>query len=187
MPAPADGLSPYLVAVGRGVQNYTCDLSNATAVPKSIGALASLFNVSCIAANQPDLLAKLPEIALNLPVPDTTSDPSSPAAVDLVGHHYFIDDFTTPFFNLDTASHSYGMGAFKVVGNMKAPSSAMVGQYNKGDGAVAWLKLDAKSQDAQVFQEVYRLNTAGGLAPKMCTGMPSEFSVEYAAEYWFWS
>lgn len=51
-------------------------------------------------------------------------------------------------------------------------------------GAVAWLKLDAKSDDGQIFQEVYRVNTAGGSPPKSCEGMQEAFEVQYAAEYW---
>ncbi|KAK4987840.1 hypothetical protein LTR66_007483 [Elasticomyces elasticus] len=182
--SPSSDLALSHVAIGRGTQNYTCDLSNDTAVPVAAGAVASLFNVSCLAAANSPLLSILPVIALNLPVP-TSDDVDAAANTDLSGHHYFLDA-TTPFFNMDTAEHSYGMGAFKKASSSAAPSDAMKGQYGQGYGAVAWLKLAAKDTTGQVFQEVYRLNTAGGSPPSSCSGMPSKFEVEYAAQYWLY-
>ncbi len=64
LPPPTAGLALKHVAIGRGVQNYTCDLANATAVPVSIGAVATLFNASCVAGTYPDLLNMLPRVAL---------------------------------------------------------------------------------------------------------------------------
>ncbi|WPH03507.1 Hypothetical protein R9X50_00638700 [Acrodontium crateriforme] len=182
LPAPADGLTLSHVAIGRGTQNYTCDLSNATAVPAPVGALATLFNVTCLAASAPDLLSILPSIALELPVP-SSSDVQDPINQDMSGHHYFID-LTTAFFNMDTSLHQYGSGAFKKVNAVPAPATAPKGQYGRGDGAVAWLKLDAKNDKDQIFQQVYRLNTAGGNPPKTCKGQKAAFEVQYAAEYW---
>ncbi|KAF2769134.1 hypothetical protein EJ03DRAFT_327723 [Teratosphaeria nubilosa] len=185
LPSPATGLALHHVAIGRGTQNYTCDLSNSTAIPVAIGANATLFNVSCIAADQPELLSKLPEIALNLPIPDTT-DTNSPAYLDMSGHHFFTN-LTTAYFDLDTSTNSYGQGAFKKVNSTNAPVDAMAGQDGQGNGAVAWLKLNTIDGKGEILQEVYRLNTAGGMQPKTCAGMAAEFEVEYAAEYWIWS
>lgn len=182
LPTPDSSLTLTHVAVGRGTQNYTCDLSNSTAIPVAVGAVASLYNVSCIAASTPSLLAHIPSIALDLPVPSST-DPSSPAYQDLSGHHYFLNA-TTPYFNLDTDTHSYGTGAFKKVNSTNAPSDAVKGVNGSGDGAVAWLKLVAKDPNGQVLQEVYRVNTAGGNPPTSCSGMTAAFVVQYAAEYW---
>ncbi|TKA23760.1 hypothetical protein B0A50_07042 [Salinomyces thailandicus] len=182
LPSPAPGLALSHVAVGRGTQNYTCDLQNATATPAAIGAVATLFNVTCIAASAPDLLTKLPDIALNLPVP-STDNKANPAYQDMSGHHYFVDT-KTPFFNMDTSLHQYGMGAFKKANASDAPSDAPLGQYGAGNGSVAWLKLDAKDSTGQIFQEVYRTNTAGGSPPEACTGMSEAFEVQYSAIYW---
>ncbi|KAI6800911.1 hypothetical protein KC363_g5513 [Hortaea werneckii] len=185
LPTPAEGLALSHVAIGRGTQNYTCDLQNATAVPKPVGAVATLFNVSCMAADIPELMEKLPSIALNLPVP-SADNALSPAYQDMSGHHYFVDD-TTPFFNMDTALHQYGTGAFQKANASAAPGSAPKGQYGSGDGSVAWLKLDAKdTATGQTFQEVYRTNTAGGSPPDMCTGMQEAFEVQYSALYWIY-
>lgn len=146
--------------------------------------MATLFNVSCLAADVPDLLKLMGPIALDLPVPNT-NDTSSPMYNDMSGHHYFIDD-TTPFFNMDTSLHDYGAGPFKKANATAAPDTAPVGQLGKGEGAVAWLKLDAKNAGGQVFQEVYRVHTNGGSPPKTCTGMPASFEVQYSAEYWLY-
>lgn len=182
LPTPAPGLTLAHVAIGRGTQNYTCDLSNSTAVPVAVGAVATLFNVSCLAADLPDLLSKLAPIALDLPVPNS-GDTSSPIYQSMSGHHYFTD-MTTPFFNMDTSLHEYGTGAFRKVNSSSAPPDAVKGQGGEGMGAVAWLKLDAKGDDGQVFQEVFRVNTAGGSPPKTCEGQQEAIEVQYAAEYW---
>lgn len=179
------GLSLYHVAVGRGTQNYTCDTTNSTAVPAAVGAVASLFNVTCMSADYPLLLSKVPDIALELPVPSTKIK-ASPAYQDLSGHHYFTDS-KTPYFNLDTSLNTFGQGAFSKLNQTPAPADAMKGQYGVGHGAVAWLKLQAKSADDCVFTEVYRVNTAGGSPPDTCEGMPAAFEVQYSAEYWFYS
>ncbi|KAF2726372.1 hypothetical protein K431DRAFT_299450 [Polychaeton citri CBS 116435] len=181
LPSPAAGLSLYQVSVGRGTQNYTCATSDSSSAPAAVGAVAVLYNVTCLAATMPDLLAKLPNIALNLPTP-TSTDPSSPVNMDIAGHHYFIDT-KTPFFNFDTDRHNWGTGPFSKVSQVDPPSDALAGQQGKGDGAVKWLQLDTIDSSG-MLQQVYRVNTAGGNPPKTCQGMPSAFEVQYAAEYW---
>jgi len=143
--------------------------------------------VTCIAADSPDLLAELPGIALGLADPAITDDNmESPTYEYMTGHQYFLDP-TTPYFNMDTDLHQYGAGPFKKLNASDAPADAIKGQNNQGNGAVAWLKLDAQDPDGQIFQEVYRVNTAGGNPPKSCTGMAASFEVQYSAEYWFYS
>lgn len=133
----------------------------------------------------PALLEKLPTIALDLPIP-TSDDENSPIVQDMVGHHYFVDS-TTPFFNMDTALHQYGMGALAKANASDAPSGAYTGQYGQGDGAVQWLKLDSTPYVEDKWKQVYRLNTAGGNPPKTCTGQEAQFEIQYAAEYWLFT
>ncbi|KAM0713473.1 hypothetical protein Q7P37_010435 [Cladosporium fusiforme] len=176
LPPPASGRMLSHVAIGRGNQNYTCDLSNSTAIPVPAGAVATLFNVSCLAADMPELLARICPIALDLPIP-SAQDANSPIYQGMSGHHYFTDN-TTPFFDLDTGAHAYGNGAFKKGDSTPAPEDSVPGPYGDGNGSVAWLRLDAKTAaSGQAFQEVYRLNTAGGQPPKTCQGMPETFEV----------
>ena len=133
----------------------------------------------------PALLDKLPGIALDLPVP-TSDDESSPIMQDMSGHHYFINS-TTPFINLDTSLNQYGMGALAKSNTSDPPANAIVGQNNQGDGACSWLKLDMVAFAEDDWKAVYRLNTAGGNAPKVCTGQPAAFEIQYAAEYWIFT
>ncbi|GAB7341920.1 hypothetical protein MBLNU457_g0227t1 [Dothideomycetes sp. NU457] len=186
LPPHSAGLTLSHIALGRGTQNYTCDTTNLTSTPTAIGAVASLFNITCLASFAPALITILPSIALDLPVPNTPSSPSQSSFFDLSGHHYFLNS-TTPFFNLDTSAHDYGMGAFKKANSSAAPAGAMKGVGGKGDGAVAWLKLCALDGLGEVAKEVYRVQTAGGNPPGSCVGMPSAFEVQYAAQYWFYS
>ena len=147
--------------------------------------MASLFNVSCLAVESPSLLSAIPSIALDLPIPFSDS-PSDPTYFDLSGYHYFLNA-STPFFSLDTSAHTYGNGAFKKANQTSPPTTAMPGPNGSGNGAVAWLKLSSIDGGGQVFQEVYRLNTAGGNPPKTCAGQSSAFEVPYAAEYWLYT
>ncbi|EME48047.1 hypothetical protein DOTSEDRAFT_69845 [Dothistroma septosporum NZE10] len=185
LPPPSEGFTLYHVAVGRGTQNYTCDTTNTTAVPVAAGALATLFNVTCLSADSPTLLSAMPNIALECPTPSNINA-QSPIYRDLSGHHYFTDA-TTAYFNLDTSLASFGQGAFKKVNATDAPDTAVKGQDGQGYGSVPWLKLTTKNEGQCEFQEVYRVNTAGGQPPKTCTGMPAAFEVQYAAEYWFYA
>lgn len=132
------------------------------------------------------LLSKVPNIALELPKPDATIE-SSAAYRELSGHHYFTD-LTTAFFDLNTPVGRYSAGGFKKVNATAAPADALKGQNGEGHGAVPWLKLVSKNTTAGcAFQEIYRINTAGGQPPATCTGQQAAFEVEYSAEYWFYS
>lgn len=165
LPAPANGLTLALVTIGRGVQNYTCADSTAASVPAPIGAVATLYNVNCLAASFPDILATLPAMALQYPV-DQPPKHLTPA-----GQHYFQGP-TTPVFDM-------GDVGFTIVKKAAAVPAAVPA------ADVAWLELEHVS--AGPIQEVYRLNTAGGSPPANCLGSPSTFSVQYAAEYWFYT
>ncbi|SMQ47639.1 unnamed protein product [Zymoseptoria tritici ST99CH_3D7] len=183
LPPPTAGLTLYHVALGRGTQNYTCDQTNTTSIPVAAGAVASLWNVTCLSADSPSLLSAIPNIALALPVPQ----PNSPTAYNaLSGHHYF-SDATTAYFDLDTALGEYGRGGFKKVNATPAPSDAVKGQRGQGYGSVPWLKLVGKGDEGCEAKEIYRINTAGGNPPKTCAGMGKTFEVEYSAEYWFYA
>lgn len=93
------------------------------------------------------------------------------------GVHYFSTK-TTPTFDL----RQYGLTNTKKIASVPAP--VVKGQ----DPAVPWLKLAYNGLgEVGDVQEIYRLNTAGGTAPANCLGMPSNFEVQYSAEYWFYA
>lgn len=179
LPAPTGTLA--LVAIGRGTQNFTCDPSNATAVPFAVGAIASLYNASCLAAQVPALLSLVPDIVLQDPLPtsDNTMAPLVPFGLARVGRHYF-PNATTPTFELDL------LGTLSLHKNVSvpAPVGAALGEGGMGSGSVAWLQLVAGGTG---IKQVYRVNTAGGSAPAVCRGQMESFQVQYAAEYWFYA
>ncbi|KAF2157603.1 hypothetical protein K461DRAFT_289905 [Myriangium duriaei CBS 260.36] len=188
LPSPSSGLRLAHIAIGRGTQNYTCNTGNSTAAPVAGGALASLFNVTCLVIDSPALISNLTQIALDLPIPFTPEvDDAAEGFYGYSGEHFFLDT-TTPFFNLDTATHQYGTGAFKKAAASNPPTGSTVGPNGQGNGAVPWLKLTAApGYGVQKLMEVYRVQTAGGSAPKTCAGQDKNIYVPYSAEYWFYA
>jgi len=182
---PSAGLYLKHVAIGRGTQNYSCATSDATTIPAAVGANATLFNASCIAASYPLVLASLPNVTLQY---NSISAGNMFPAVnnDVTGQHFFLTT-TEPFFNLDTPALQLGQIPAAKLDSTAAPATASKGQGGVGYGAVPWLKLVAKAGATGGLQEVYRLNTAGGAAPATCAGMAPLFQIQYAAEYWFYA
>jgi len=171
LPSPSEGLTVSHVVVGRGTQNYTCG-EDPSEAPKAAGALAQLFDVGCIAALYPDLLERLPSMAVQF-----NSTELGASDLTATGIHYFTDA-TTPYFDLGGEEVHC-----KKTDDTAAPSTAAVGQ--KGEKAVAWLKLDAVPDGSSRIREVYRVDTAGGSPPATCEGMGETFEVQYATTYWF--
>ena len=208
LPSPDSSLILREVTIGRGVQvrrpqpilfhahsltlvrqNYTCAVASPEYTPVPIGAIASLYNASCIAANYPDILSMLPSLALEFPAPPASSSGLAPSNIDLSGHHYFATN-TTPVFNLDVSpdpAQQIGNVVGHKTANSTAPAGATPGANGVGNGAVAWLYLEATNATLGDVRAVYRVNTAGGSPPATCQSSPAEFSVQYAAEYWFYS
>jgi len=167
-------------------QNYTCSLASSDVKPVAVGAVATLYNASCLAANYADLIAIAPNVAINIPLPADPSAPLPPANLGLLGHHYF-RDATTPVFNLDTTpEHQYGIAISKKKAQMDAPADAVKGQNGVGNGAVPWLYLETINGTVGGYKSVYRVNTAGGQPPATCENMPSVFTVQYSADYYFY-
>lgn len=147
----------------------------------AIGAVANLYNATCIAANYPDLMEMLPNIAYKIALPANEYATMPPANIQLMGHHFFHDS-TTPEFNLDTTTlKQYGIAMTKKQDQIDAPSSAVQGE----NGAVAWLYLATTTGTVGNYKKVYRVNTASGSPPDTCEGMSSTFEVQYAANYYF--
>lgn len=177
-----------------------------------------------MAASFPDLLSLMPDLALQYPLPDpgianTNTDSTSsllssyssstlnPADIALSGHHFFNEK--TPVFELNSnpegADRHLGIVKGKANANSTAPAGSCPGVGWAGDGAVAWLFLDATPESEttdikfdgvnpeaapqqEQWKHVYRVNTAGGMPPKSCDGVePGQvISVQYAANYWYY-
>ncbi|KAG4425213.1 hypothetical protein IFR04_001580 [Cadophora malorum] len=174
---PNPTLALKYVAIGRGIQNYTCASASSPAV--AIGAIATLYDATSLAYMSTKALHAIPPMAVMIPMP------KSSASINLannilkpLGHHYF-DAAGTPVFDLTTPKKS--LFAAKVA-NTTAPANASKGPG--GQGAVDWLYLTSKPTYTSVgLGAVYRVVTAGGKA--VCTKAGPQ-SVQYAAEYWFY-
>lgn len=178
-------------------QNYTCSLASKDVVPKAVGAVANLYNVSCIASNYPDILSILPGLALQYALPASPGSNLQPSNIAYIGEHYFASNGTPTFdLTLGAKYHPDSIEAHEDLGitsattkgssNSTAPPSAPKGDDGMGDGAVLWLRLPVLNETESDIKAVYRLNTAGGKAPATCEDSPAYFSVQYAAEYWFY-
>lgn len=179
LPPVTPGLKLKHVAVGRGTQNYTC--ANETAVPVANGAVAALYNATCLAADYPEVLALIPRIVLEFNFAPHQLGPLTPTTLLYSGNHFFSNS-TTPVFNLQTPNFDLGVVPCQKDTATPAPVNAPKGQFSEGNGAVPWLKLQTRQGSTGNVEEVYRINTAGGNPPASCVGMGGNFAVEYATE-----
>ncbi|KAH6627197.1 hypothetical protein B0J18DRAFT_409402 [Chaetomium sp. MPI-SDFR-AT-0129] len=201
---PAASLVLKKIAIGHGIQNYTCAANTGDSV--ATGALAILHDVTSfypgtertgVPQNAWDGLPS--NLLWNTPFPlnklagtEYGADPTTPFPVtgDLrlkgvppakfLGHHFF-DSKGTPVFDLPAA----GLKAvLKKTDTKTAPSGADKGII--GTGAVAWLQLDDNGTGQSVgVASVYRVITAGG-APQPCSAVGAGVqSVPYTTFYWF--
>lgn len=172
------------IAIGRGTQNYTC--ANETAAPSGAGAVAVLYNASCLVASFPDLGNSLTKAALQFNLTNSDihqaqlSQTLAPSNLLISGIHFFPKG-DTPYFNmnLEPLAHVGEIPAAKEAG-LPAPADAPKGQ--KGEGAVAWLKLKAREGATEGLREVFRVETVGGSAPASCAGMPEKFAIQYSTQ-----
>ncbi|TFK49042.1 hypothetical protein OE88DRAFT_1809918 [Heliocybe sulcata] len=170
------------VALGLGVQNYTC--SN-TSTWTNVGAVAELFDISCL-YNTP-LFNTIPNITYAAwditPEAVTPLDLISAFSGDpiVLGQHYFIPNpfgsGVSPKFDFTSARDKGNANAFVVgarAGDLPAPT---------GNQDADWLQLNGVQ--GELATTVYRIQTKGGQPPASCTPGSSPISVKYAAQYWF--
>ncbi|KAI6784182.1 uncharacterized protein J7T54_004728 [Emericellopsis cladophorae] len=201
--SPGKNLKVKHIALGFGIQNYTC---NEDLTSKATGALAMLYDVTPLYPGQSDksltidAFDALPsntlysqDIPLNFAQPDATiagvdqEGSPFPGTNDLVvdglsipfsGHHLFNAD-GVPYFEIGDGEIDFF--AYKI-DNIKAPAAADDGV--EGTGTVDWLYLGAVDGSLGATL-AYRVRTVGGVAHK-CTGAEEgEISTGYTAQYWF--
>jgi hypothetical protein len=178
MELPSTNLTTLVaVAIGRGIQNYTC--ATTSSIPVALGALATLFDATALAYLNEGLLNTLPGLIVHLPLPSSGKLAMAGCDSDILGHHYF-DAAGTPTFNLSTLNK---IGYVGKTASISAPVSASKGPA--GTGAVPWLQLNKKTGYTSVgISQVYRVETAGGNPELTCT-VAGIMSIPYSAEYWF--
>ncbi len=143
--------------------------------------MADLINISAVLGFFPvstgqDLANDLPSSLINVDISEIESLP----LVRPLGHHFF-DAAGVPTFDLGSVGFFKGQKDAAIT----APASAAKGPGGKGDGAVDWLALCAV-EGSRGLKKAYRVETAGGKAPKSCLGQPANIQVPYAAGYWFY-
>jgi hypothetical protein len=138
LPAPPATMTLKAIALGRGTQNYTCATPSSTAVPVQLGAKATLYDASLLAATNPAVFNTLPGRAVQVSseiVADVAAQMLHSNAV--LGVHYF-DSTGVPVFDLGSTGFFRGAK----IGDIPAPAGAPVGPA--GTGAVDWLDLSDK-------------------------------------------
>ncbi|KAK5992252.1 hypothetical protein PT974_05653 [Cladobotryum mycophilum] len=193
-PPPA-GLSLKHIALGFGIQNYTCGSIGATAA--ATGALAMLYDITDLYPGQSHRSLSSAEfsaltaytlhhhkIPLNfdsssagrLNAKDFGASSSNPFTPDapliLPGYqalpflgHHFFNSNGDPTFSLQHGAINLGLD---------------------GTGAVAWLGLGAKANAGSFGASfVYRVVTAGGNSHG-CASSTGQDSTGYTAQYWFY-
>ncbi|OCF42517.1 hypothetical protein I317_03633 [Kwoniella heveanensis CBS 569] len=170
------GQAVSMITVGRGVQNYTC--TNGTYV--SAGALANLFDVSCLfsltakSVNPAKLSELLPKLAFK------ASLFSDAGKLPIAINHLFVatPNSATPGISPEFALSS---GSDQIIvsklGASPAPSDPGVN--------VPWLQLTAIEGQGTLAKSVFRVDTVNGQPPSSCTTEGESLSVNYASMYWF--
>jgi hypothetical protein len=198
LPEPTGTLKQ--VVLGVGFQLYKCAATGTYVqnVPQA-GAYARLYDITGqVEKSNDDDITQAAAKAFEACVKQTRcTSPSSSngycekcyrmgeaaARMQSAGLHYFepVNGVQSPSFDM-SAVGEYFSG--KKAGGAKAPSSAYDG--SNGLGAIDWLYLvDHDSGRTHGLTSVYRVQTAGGVAPKSCTP-GSSLQVPYATEYWMY-
>ncbi|KAJ7024915.1 hypothetical protein C8F04DRAFT_968403 [Mycena alexandri] len=175
--------APLFVTLGVGVQNYSC--TSTTSAYTSIGAVASLFDISC--------LAETPEFATiqaTASIIWKNAPPSVKAHTigrhiltpSLLGDHYFVTSGTGLAAKWDFTSFGRFAGnttAFVIaakVGDLPAPTGPAAN--------VDWLALN--NVQGALASKVFRIDTVGGQPPTSCVPGSDPISVKYTAKYLFY-
>lgn len=199
-PLPKPPNSPKYITLGLGFQNYTCNATGSwIQTTPSAGAIASLYDIShAITQYTHDDFSRHTLESFQTCLEHTSCTPCpennycgkchSIAAArfrrNQIGFHFFdqLNGAQTPNFNLFAGVDFLSV---KKAGSIKAPSDAYDGE--NGLGAVDWLYLvDNGLGRTHGLKSVYRVETAGGVAPSSCGEEGSMLAVPYAAEYWFY-
>ncbi|KAJ6489957.1 hypothetical protein C8R45DRAFT_868093 [Mycena sanguinolenta] len=177
--------SPLFVALGVGVQNYTC--SSTTSTYTSIGAVASLFDISCLDKTPAFATVQTSAYGAWKAAPSGVSANTIGAKVgasNLLGYHYFV-----------TSPSGTGISPkwdFTSTGKFAGNSSAFILAAKAGDIAaptnsatnVDWLMLN--NVQGSLASKVFRIDTVNGQPPTSCVPGSADISVKYASKYFLY-
>ncbi|KZV72694.1 hypothetical protein PENSPDRAFT_337436 [Peniophora sp. CONT] len=178
----APSSAPNYVALGVGVQNYTC---SATGTFTNIGAYAELFDISCLASKPEFANIQTNAYQMWSASPQTTAQQLIDAMGTkpvVLGQHYFIANpagtgANVPKFDFTSGRDAGDANAFAVmskVGDIAAPS---------GSSDVDWLML--KTTSGGLASQIFRVATVAGTDGAACTSGQTA-SMKYVAKYFFY-
>jgi hypothetical protein len=155
-----------VLAIGRGIFNYTCEDHAPANAPNYVAQYTELYDAAALVANLPseqlfhDLIPKLQGFDLG------SLDNST---LDCMGSIGTLDNMAViTLFNIDTFRAT-------LKETIKSPTNA---SYNG---------LWSHSVSPDDTWEIYRVEMAGGAVPIDCVGQPNgDISADYVAEYWFY-
>lgn len=178
LPTPqSQNLRFQVVALGIGTQQWTC--VNGAARPRSEGASAALFNAASYLNDSRFHGQNMP--ALFVQRYDVNSVP-----LPRIGQHFFNANGAPGFEISDPAISLRLIG--RAAASTPAPADAFPGV--NGDGAVDWTLIRGEGKGGnRNSKAAYRVRTAGGKPdPNACAnGVRGDFTVKFAAEYWFYN
>ncbi|KAJ7193506.1 hypothetical protein GGX14DRAFT_537525 [Mycena pura] len=178
--------APLFVALGVGVQNYTCTAT--TSKYTSTGAVASLFDISCLDKFAP-AFEEIQTIAFDVWKLLPASAPPLSPIIPLIHSnqfHYFITspsgagispkwDFTSTGKFAGDAS-AFVLGA--KVGDIVAPTNPATN--------IDWLALNNAGNGGTLANHIFRIDTVNGQPPTSCTPGSADISVKYTAKYFLY-
>ncbi|QRW24900.1 hypothetical protein RhiXN_11812 [Rhizoctonia solani] len=170
--SPPSGAGPQFIALGAGTQNYTC---SASGTYTSAGAVATLFDLSCLEQSDIETFNNIQTYAYNV-IGNWNNVVSVLAPyTHVLGKHYFVSQSGTIAPKFDFTQTGNGYVISKKIGGASSPD---------GSQNVDWLELQNTS--GTLAKYVYRINTQGGQPPASCTAGQT-VTVPYTAKYWFYN
>ncbi|KAJ7736156.1 hypothetical protein B0H16DRAFT_1380142 [Mycena metata] len=173
--------APLFLALGVGVQNYSC--SSTTSTYSSIGAVASLFDISCLDRTPAFTTIQTTAFDVWSKAPPSVKA-TSIGSTALLGYHYFV---TSP-----SGTGISPMWDFTSTGKLAGNATAFVMAAKVGDMVavtspatnVDWLALDRV--EGQLASKIFRIDTVGGQPPTSCVPGSAPISVKYTAKYFLY-
>lgn len=147
LPKPSTNLTLKYVALGRGTQNYTCPSNTSSDLksnikPEAKGAVATLFDASCLTKAAESLLHEVPAILSTTPLDSVAFlaalvGQGTRSTNLIIGEHYFNAE-GDPVFDLSLTETSSWITSKK---NSSIPAPRSI---SGSSGDVPWLKLGCK-------------------------------------------
>lgn len=129
LPDPS-GMTLKYITLGIGTQNYTCANNDETTKPALLGALANIYDVSCLVTKNSRLLDFFAKMAVKLPAKMVNDMITKHLGLSVLGKHYFSG--SVPLFDLRRDSRT-DYAYVSVAAKIPAPATE----------DVDWLKLNA--------------------------------------------